>query len=261
MTKFILENKVVYDSVNHSLFYIDQLDTQTSLAIPASLCLLAMLNKKNETVSLDELQFYAWESRGMSVSPNTIYQNISILRKSLIKFGLACDFIKTVPKRGFVVLGDQFSEMENNEKKASIPEATDTQPGIEKQTIRDDSEKKTQTSPNVLFFLSIISVSFILFYASYQFTLRNEIENSPYIYPELTQLNISGKCHLFRNKSLASDLDFIKFISSQAIDCSQNNWVYIINYPPAPQTFVLKCSADVFFKNTRDFFCKSEYYY
>lgn len=262
MTKFILDNKVVYDSGNHCLFFIDQPDSQTTLAIPASLCLLAILQKKNEMTSLEELLAFAWESRGMTVSSNTIYQNISLLRKSLSKFGLADDFIKTVPKRGFVVLGTKFSVMAGDTEKDSLVGEEEAPVIINKQTESNGGEKGPRRDAILFFMLTAIIVCGGLFFCSYKITTSNEITNSPYIYPEFTKLHYAGKCHVFRNTSLLADADFINFISAHDIECNRQNWLYIINYPPAPQMFVLNCSSDVLSADNRhDLLCKSQYYY
>lgn len=47
-----------------------------------------------------------WQSRGIVVSQNTFYQNISLLRKSLKKSGLSADIIVTVRSKGFIVPAD-----------------------------------------------------------------------------------------------------------------------------------------------------------
>lgn len=262
MTKFILENIVVYDSGNHSLSFIDESDSQTTLAIPASLCLLAILQKKNETTSLGELLAFAWESRGMTVSSNTIYQNISLLRKSLSRFGLANDFIKTVPKRGFVVLGTKFFVMANDTEIDSLVGVEKDLVVINKNTEIIDREKSPRRVGILFFMLTAIVVCGMFFLCTYKITTGNEIKNSPYIYPEFTKLNYAGECHIFRNKSLLADVDFVNFISGNDIDCNQQSWLYIINYPPAPQTFVINCSSDLLSAdNKHDILCKSQYYY
>lgn len=262
MAKFILENKVVYDSVNHSLFYIDQPDSQKTLPIPASMCLLVMLQKKNETIPLEELLTFAWLSRGMTVSSNTIYQNVSLLRKSLSKFGIADDFIKTVPKRGFIVLGAKFTLIASDAEKNSLDGSETKQVLINKKKEVKDGEKRHQRDLLLLFILTSIVVCCVLFFGALKLTNRNEIKNSPYIYPEFKKLHYAGKCHVFRNTSLLVDADFINFMSAHEIECNQGNWLYIITYPPAPQTFVLNCSSDVLSSNNKhDILCESEYYY
>jgi DNA-binding winged helix-turn-helix (wHTH) protein len=265
MTKFILEDKVIYDSVNHSLFHIDQRDTQVTLAIPASLCLLTMLQKKNETVSLDELLNFAWTSRGMNVSSNAIYQNISLLRKSLSKFGLSNDFIKTVPKRGFVILEDKFSVFENNQKQEnSGVEEKENKSAIRTKidNIYGTDTRSTMILQSCIFILIMVVTCLFSFYLSFQLSNIKEIKNSPYIYPDFTEIQSIGDCYIFRNKSRVSDLFFTGFISEHMLKCENQKWWYIINYPPATQTFILRCDSDIFTKkNENSILCKSDYYY
>jgi len=71
MTKFILENKIIYDATTHSLSHLKQSSSQLTLAIPASLCLLALLQNKDEMVSLELLLSFVWTPRGVNVSNNT----------------------------------------------------------------------------------------------------------------------------------------------------------------------------------------------
>ena len=260
MKKYILEGSVVYDSETHSLFYSERLDTQITMAIPASLCLLAMLQKKNKIVSLEEFLAFAWESRGVTVSPNTIYQNISILRKTLIKFKISSEFIKTVPKRGFVIIGNKFSEINTDEEDERIDfeEKKNPTQGL-KLPFRESINKK-----NLSMFFSVVMIILICgatYFFKNQGVTGKEINIPPYIYPEFTKVNKKDECHLFRNKSLISDDFFMDFTTRNGIKCDEKTWIYIINYPPAPQAFVLNCSSDLFSIEIKNkILCSSVYY-
>jgi len=259
MTKYILENKVVYDSVSHSLLLLGMRNTQVALAIPASLCLLVLLQNKDEIVSLEQLLSFAWASRGMNVSSNTIYQNISILRKSLVSFGLSPDIIKTIPKRGFVVLSESFSEF------LSPPE-TEGGTGISSAT-SDMQFKKTIITPEmtftrVIFILTLTMLCILSFFGVYKLTIYTEDYGSGYIYPAFTEVHQDSDCHIYRNKSVLNDRFFERFMASHGLKCGVQKWWYIFNYPPAAQTFVLRCSSDLLsIKNSNDIYCISDYYF
>lgn len=259
MAKFILDNKVVYDSDTHSLFHIGKRDTQINLAIPASLCLLALLQNKDEPVSLAELLSFSWTSRGMNVSTNTVYQNVSILRKALVNFGLAGDIIKTVPKRGFVVLAESFSEFESNQEYiADVASVKKNTPPI----IMEPASGQKITIRGVTSVLVSTALCLLIFYGAYFLTERSEKNQSRYIYPEFTELHQPGDCHVYRNKSVRNNGFFIDFISSHMLKCEQQKWWYIFNYPPASQTFVLRCSSDLLaFNNNEKILCTSDYYF
>lgn len=74
-----------------------------SLNAPTARCLLLLLQNCGKVISRDEFLAAVWETRGVVVSQNTFYQNISLLRKSLVKAGLSEDIIITVRQKGFSV--------------------------------------------------------------------------------------------------------------------------------------------------------------
>ena len=53
-----------------------------------------------------------WRKHGMEVTVNTLYQNISILRKTLKRVGIDENIIITVPKKG-ITLSAQVEELED----------------------------------------------------------------------------------------------------------------------------------------------------
>lgn len=74
-----------------------------SLNAPTARCLLLLLQNCGKVISRDEFLAAVWETRGVVVSQNTFYQNISLLQKSLVKAGLSEDIIITVRQKGFSV--------------------------------------------------------------------------------------------------------------------------------------------------------------
>ncbi|EOD8993185.1 winged helix-turn-helix domain-containing protein [Klebsiella variicola] len=77
-----------------------------SLNAPTARCLLLLLQNSGKVISRDEFLAAVWENRGVVVSQNTFYQNISLLRKSLLKAGLSENIIITVRQKGFSVAPD-----------------------------------------------------------------------------------------------------------------------------------------------------------
>jgi len=86
------EKKCIYSSESH-----------VQISTPASYCFQLLIEKQGELVSHDELYQYAWRQFGMEATANTLYQNISIIRRSLDACGLHQDIIRTMPRRGFIL--------------------------------------------------------------------------------------------------------------------------------------------------------------
>jgi DNA-binding winged helix-turn-helix (wHTH) protein len=79
-----------------------------TLNAPTARCLQLLL-ESNGKLYPGGVSGYSVENRGIVVSQNTFYQNISLLRKSLLKAGLSQDIIVTVRQRGLFSPQDQIS--------------------------------------------------------------------------------------------------------------------------------------------------------
>ncbi|HAT1613121.1 TPA: hypothetical protein I8Y22_004542 [Raoultella planticola] len=96
---YIIGEDVVFTPSQRMI--VDRLNSkEVKLHVPASCCLEILLNNQGEIVSQDELILCGWgEKRNAGVSPNTYYQCILHLRKSLAAIGCP-DVIDTVPRHG-----------------------------------------------------------------------------------------------------------------------------------------------------------------
>ena len=74
------------------------------LTYPAARCLELILEQQGKIVSHAELYQKVWEERGVNTTPNTLYQNISLIRRALKEMIPDGDkLINTIPRRGFRV--------------------------------------------------------------------------------------------------------------------------------------------------------------
>ncbi|OON40175.1 hypothetical protein BTJ39_09775 [Izhakiella australiensis] len=89
--------------------------TSYDISTPASYCLTLLIEKRDKLVSHEELYEYAWRRFGMEVTANTLYQNISELRKALKSCGVHEKLIQTIPRRGFTLLSDDQPDPTKNE--------------------------------------------------------------------------------------------------------------------------------------------------
>ncbi len=99
---FIINEEVIFDANVFELRLIDNRDQAITLNAPTARCLKLLLERAGQVVSREEFMQEVWQARGIVVSQNTFYQNISLLRKSLQKMGLSADIIATVRGVGFV---------------------------------------------------------------------------------------------------------------------------------------------------------------
>ncbi|GAA3600023.1 hypothetical protein GCM10023078_29370 [Gibbsiella greigii] len=100
-TKFIINDHVIFIPNENRIASEDNHSKNISLTTPASRCLLLLLEKQ-ALVSQKELYEFAWGMKSQEVTPNNLYQNISILRKAFNAIYIdGKNLIITVPKQGF----------------------------------------------------------------------------------------------------------------------------------------------------------------
>lgn len=267
--KYSLEGKVVYDPVTHSIIKIGDNDSLVTLAIPSSLCLLTLLQQQGEVVSHSELLAFAWESRGMMVSPNTLYQNMSILRKALVASGVSEEMIKTIPKRGFTIPASfpveclyeaSPAEAESDlveDEKQPVPEVPPSASSSFPRSVAG-AVRITPLLRKVLFAAACCAVFAIAYGVSNQL---GEDSIPAYIAPEFVKIDSVEDCQVFRNYSLRSNDFFKRFISEKAVSCGKEKWWYLTNYPPSLEVSLLRCSKplDALTKEKTSL-CTSDFY-
>ncbi|QLY00845.1 MULTISPECIES: winged helix-turn-helix domain-containing protein [Enterobacter] len=105
MKKFILHDRVIFSPEDNKLTPLGARGRDVVLHVPVSRILFLLLSKAGSIVSQEDIYKEVWENYGQKVTPNTLYQNVSLLRKALKTAGLIAVTIKTHPKSGFSFFG------------------------------------------------------------------------------------------------------------------------------------------------------------
>lgn len=114
MKKFILHDRVIFSPEDNKLTPLGARGRDVMLHIPVSRILFLLLNKAGTIVSQEDIYREVWENYGQKVTSNTLYQNVSLLRKALKTAGLITVTIKTHPKSGFSFFGKVELNEEND---------------------------------------------------------------------------------------------------------------------------------------------------
>ncbi|WP_428944997.1 winged helix-turn-helix domain-containing protein [Pantoea sp. FN060301] len=99
----INDNTYFYPNRNQLITKRNKNTRITSINAPASRCLQILLMNPGKIISREFFFEEVWGKKGVIVSQNTYYQNISILRKALRETGLTEKFIVTVPHKGLTL--------------------------------------------------------------------------------------------------------------------------------------------------------------
>lgn len=102
----MINKEIIFDANANELQSLKDESETISLNAPTARCLQLLLESKGEIISREQFLAEVWNARGVVVSQNTFYQNISLLRKSLEQAGLSKNIIITIRQRGFVLASD-----------------------------------------------------------------------------------------------------------------------------------------------------------
>lgn len=148
--EYIINNEVIFNVNMNELQPVGENGDSVTLNAPTARCLQLLLESNGKIISREEFLDIVWKTRGVVVSQNTFYQNISLLRKSLVKAGLSQDIIVTVRQRGFVLaagshIASFFRTEEKQPDNLQITASTSSPP-VEKNVIhnlaiQDDASK------------------------------------------------------------------------------------------------------------------------
>ncbi|MEG1467754.1 MAG: winged helix-turn-helix domain-containing protein [Hafnia sp.] len=98
-----LINKSVYFIPSENILIPANNDTSIKLYAPVASILFILIQQRPEIISQEGLMSLVWGEKSAYVLPNTLYQNISLLRKGLKAAGLKEDIVKTIPRQGILL--------------------------------------------------------------------------------------------------------------------------------------------------------------
>nr|WP_241391603.1 winged helix-turn-helix domain-containing protein [Yersinia frederiksenii]ULG19940.1 hypothetical protein 49p1_00240 [Yersinia frederiksenii] len=98
--KFLINKSVVFCPDTCRLIPVAGQGVKNTLNIPSCRCFQLLLQRPGEVICQQDFIKEVWEKQGQSGSTNTLYQNISLLRRALRSAGLHNNIIQTIPKEG-----------------------------------------------------------------------------------------------------------------------------------------------------------------
>lgn len=248
---YIINSRVAFDPAAGTLHDINNPDRAVALHSPASRCLLLLIERAGSIVTQQECMDIVWQSRGMLVSANTFYQNISILRKGLKKTGLESDPVVTIPRIGvtlasdtkIIVRGTPPSAAEETEPLA-VSEDAPTGNAALRVLWPAPGRRRYWLAGALIAAVVVVSQSFIRdnhFIDDYQFA------------------EMAGECRVYLATDIQSRSDRATALTYAAPfrdDCEDRPWVYISWYAMLPRASVIRCDRPMTEPNR----CMSDYF-
>ncbi len=250
-------------SINGTIAFIPQRNVliliandkkSVSLNIPASRCLLLLIQQDGNTVPRDTFFQEVWIKHGSQVTSNGFYQNISLLRRAFKELGVEEDIVVTVPRVG-VRLNAALTVTEAPsaaEEKTSVAESATAVPAVVA-TGSVPAKKWLRPRRPLLWGFAVILSCLVGGIVAWQAEFDSYLQTYSPINAKFSQ-----QCHFFVNNDVVDHARHVSFIKRNNIECGEYSWIYLTLYPGQARVSVISCLQQ--FSQWRDNQCLTKYY-
>lgn len=240
--KFIINDLVVFHPEQHRLIPMGNRGKETALNVPASRCLLLML--QNPDIKINKTKFFSevWENNGQYVTANTFHQNISLLRKGIRNAGIRTSVIQTIPKYGVRFTGTvQIIEEENQDIVPAMPHTNEIST-----VVMTPCPPPTKKTPSGIFLNNLKKIKFLMFFITcvlLLFTIRSQ--NSRLIKPHIKIAEIN-QCSVYVGSGDLTEnySQYINYLTAQDVVCSPGEFIYVVNQLLSDDALFHFCEGD-----------------
>lgn len=241
--KIIINDSLVYLPEEHRLIPLGVRGKETVLNVPASRCLQLLLKQPGITVSQSEFFSEVWEKNGQHITANTLYQNISLLRKGMREAGLAKNVIRTVPKIGVVysgtveVLEEENEEVIQEETSSKAMSSYKNEPTAASAQIPSSAPLNQRKLLRYSLYAVFIVIMTIL--------LTSNTSQSEQFFNTHNRVASVNQCSVYIDRSdLATNVEGYKqYLTANNVVCHPDEFVYITRLPANQSTLVLFCDT------------------
>ncbi|MGX5013954.1 winged helix-turn-helix domain-containing protein [Enterobacter asburiae] len=245
---YIINGLVEFHPAASTLRDLNNPDRVVVLNSPAGRCLLLLIERVGSIVTQQECMDIVWQRRGMLVSPNTYYQNISILRKGLKKVGFETDPIVTIPRIGLTLASDTQITVKETQPQAEEEECA--APDVCEEAVAPTVSTRRFWLPGALVLLLML--------AGVSVISHNLLHDSYFVDGYRFAMKM-GECQLYFSRDIETQRDRDKALAYATPfkdQCENYPWVYVSGYILLPRASVIRCDRPMTESNR----CMSDYF-
>lgn len=227
-------------------------EINVTLTTPASRCLLLLLEASPDIVHQQDFFKKVWEEEGMLVPTNTLYQNISIVRRGLRAVGETDRrLIATIPRKGFQIDSSvKICRKTDTETSLNVAEIADSPP--EEKTLLPDGgtsviaipsfSETTKAPVKTRLFRRRGLVPFLVMCAAFITGVFAtwflwHVDDTPAFFNTYTLAETEEGCHFYvKDDSHDNKSNYQRYkalIKSSGLNCKSYPWIYM----PTSKTF------------------------
>jgi len=229
-TGYLINNQVIFNHEEHTLRSANSGAGVNIYQInaPASKCFYLLIQNHNTVVTQTELFETVWGQQGAYVSVNTLYQNISLLRKALRALGIS-DAIKTVSKQGFMLRETiSVQSIDMIDDPTIGPDNIDAnQERVELALLENEpSIPKRKKSSYILYSLLILLIFIISTLILQRIVNKEHSQHMGYFDNYIKLIEIGG-CSVYQPGEDKTNERYLTFVNNNNFICGKNKFIYL----------------------------------
>lgn len=253
LKRYIIDSSFEFCPVTCQLTVFGAEDFIITLHIPVSRCLELLLERRFDLVSQHDFYQYVWQDEAKNVSAETLYQSISLLRKSLKNISKEYkSMILTIPRQGFKFnliysVQEQIGEkrVESSSNSDVLIENFTKAPGHEDKVnshpVYSLHHKKSVRLNDLVFYMIVTLVLLITLVATYLAVEKEEL--SPLSY--YTHYSESSGCIIYANSTNYDLSTKIKLIKELGADCKVTPYIYVTAFSYSTRVSAISCISPI----------------
>ncbi|QHM73389.1 winged helix-turn-helix domain-containing protein [Mixta intestinalis] len=249
---YLINNAIYFYPEVNKLVSVAEEEKEIILTQPATKC-LELLLKTDGLVSQKELYDYAWGENSQNVAPNTLYQNISIIRRALKRlYPDAQLWLITVPRQGFRFEHNIPVTLVTAETVSSLSVVAEEENRISSVISADTPIRLWSLRSIPLKAIVIIIVICLIFtLVALVLPVNNNFHTLAASY---YRIQGSGDCNLYLHKNNRMPEQHIIDLINKRVNCKRYPYVYIIHNVLFEKISLFTCRKPL---GSNDFACAS----
>lgn len=249
--KYLINNRVIFDPETRSLTVTPQTPgviSKLTLHTPTSHCLALLIERRDEVISQDELLELIWKPKGVIVSSNTVYQNISLLRRSFNQLGINKEVIITVPRKGItlsksisIIPFTESDELDSQGEPFAMPLDSDAMPIAVGMPSSIEPPPDKRGAP--YYYYSGIVIVLLAILCIVSLLTKKEASTNYMDSYDLVATPLKG-CKVFVNDNVPQE-KLRKILNKDEIDCSSHPFNYVTAFDSVSRYSVIRCVKDI----------------
>lgn len=253
---YMINNEIIFNPDKRLLYRVGDENNTETLNSPTAKCFLLLISR-NGIVDQATIYSYVWGENESLITPNNLYQNISLIRRALSKLSPGLSLIKTIPRIGFSIdTAVIIEKIASDEECYPVCVEDVYEPEIKSVQELDGNEKQSGFLTKALSYRPAI-ISLVILTAIVSIMSTFAVLGQSSYFSNYKQFLTVGDCKIYSSNATKRNVNFV--IDELTKTCGKTPWNYISYHDLFSDISTISCKQPMGIENNNE--CKSKYFF